>query len=395
MKPPLKYFLASDTINNQDMDALADWIKTHPRLTMGPLTEEYEQRWNQWIERKYSVFCNSGSSANLLMYYALLLSGRLKNKKVIVPSAAWVTSIAPAIQFGFEPIMCEADRETFGLNLNHLEELLKEHKPATVFMVHVLGVPNNMNRIMALKDKYGFFLLEDACAAMGSSFQGRKVGTFGEMASISTYFGHQFSTIEGGMVSTDDERFHTLLYMLRSHGWIKGLDDHNRAEILSEHGVEDIGTDFIFVLPGFNVRPTDLQAYVGISQLDKMDGLIRSRFANHELYRKLLTPHFFTQTYDSSAVVCSIHFCAVARDSEQRQEIVTALGNHGIETRLFTAGNQGRHPYWSERFVPFSSPIANKLYTDGFFLPNNPSLSKEDVEYIASVAINAIKEIVR
>ncbi len=301
--PQQRYPLAKDTISNENMDSLADWIRTYPRLTMGELTIKYEERWNSWLGRKYSVFCNSGSSANLLMYYALLVSGKLKNKKVIVPGTAWVTSVAPAIQLGFEPIMCGADPNTFGLDLVNLEKLLKKHEPATVFLVHVLGVPHKMDEIMALKEKYGFFLLEDACAAMGSSYKGKKVGTFGDMASISTYFGHQFSTIEGGMVSTDDEELHTLIHMLRSHGWIKGLPPQTRAKLLNDYGVEETGTDFVFIYPGFNFRPTDLQAFVGIEQLDKMDWLIEKRFRNHQLYKKLLSPYFGTQNYDDSSTI--------------------------------------------------------------------------------------------
>src|SRR5579884_721167 len=220
----IRYHLAEDTIDRQDIDRLIGWLKTYPRLTKDKVTVEFEQRWSEWLGRPYSVNCNSGSSANLLMYYALLLSGRLKNKKVIVPSVGWVTTIAPAIQFGFEPIMCEADPDTFGLDLNHLEELLKTHRPATVVLVQVLGVPHKMQEMQALKEKYGFILLEDACAAIGATYRGYKVGTFGDMASFSFYFGHQMSTIEGGMVSTDDKTFNDLLRMLRSHGWSKDLD---------------------------------------------------------------------------------------------------------------------------------------------------------------------------
>jgi len=200
----IKYHLAEDTIDNRDVDKLAAWLKTYPRLTKGALTSEFEKGWSKWLGTKYSVFNNSGSSANLLMYYALLLSGRLKNKKVIVPSVGWVTSIAPAIQFGFTPIMCEADSETYGLDLTHLEKLLKKHKPGAVMMVQVLGVPHKMDEMLALQKKYGFFLMEDACAAIGAFYKGQAVGTFGDMASFSFYFGHQFSTIEGGMVSTDE-----------------------------------------------------------------------------------------------------------------------------------------------------------------------------------------------
>ena len=150
----IRFHLAADTIDHKDIDRLIDWLKTYPRLTKGEVTRKFEQRWGEWLGREYSVHCNSGSAANMLMYYVLLLSGRLKNKKVIVPSIGWVTTIAPAIQFGFEPIMCEADPDTFGLDLNHLESLLKKHQPSSVMMVQVLGVPHKMKAMMDLKNKY-------------------------------------------------------------------------------------------------------------------------------------------------------------------------------------------------------------------------------------------------
>ncbi len=229
----IKYHLAEDTIDNEDINALIEWLKTNPRLTKGPLTPQFEKKWSDWLGRKYSVFCNSGSSADLLMYYTLLISGVLKNKKIIVPSVGWATTIAPAMQFGFEPIMCEADEETFGLDLNHLEELLQKDNPSTVIMVQVLGVPAKMNELMALKEKYGFILLEDACAAMGSSYKGRKVGTFGDMSAFSLYFGHQISTIEGGIVSTDKVKSIIKEY-IDNEDHLKPWSDQKLTDLLSK-----------------------------------------------------------------------------------------------------------------------------------------------------------------
>ena len=389
-----KYPLAADTITREDLRALANWLTSNPppRLTMGPLTKLYEERCCSWLGRKYSVSCNSGSSANLLMYYALLRSGRLKNKKIIVPSAAWVTTVAPAIQLGFEPIMCDADHDTWGLNRKHLRQLLEEHRPGTVILVQVLGVPHNMDDLMELKRKYGFFLLEDACAAMGSSYHGQKVGTFGDMASMSTYYGHQFSTVEGGLVSTDDKELYNMLLMLRSHGWVAHLDSETKLELLKKYEVEDIGTNFVFCEPGFNFRLTDLQAFIGLRQLDRMDWLVEKRFENHQLYKKLLSGWFMTQAYDDKTTVCSIHFCALAVDHKERSVIVKALEGAGIETRPFTSGNQGLQPYWFREYGKFSASMADKLYRCGFFLPNHPYLQKEDIEHICSVAIKATLE---
>lgn len=386
----IKYHLAEDTIDHNDIDRLVEWLKTYPRLTKGQVTVQFEEKWGQWLGRPYSVFCNSGSSANLLMYYALLLSGRLKNKKVIVPSVGWVTTIAPAIQFGFEPIMCEADPDTFGLDLNHLESLLQKHRPSTVALVQVLGVPHKMPALQALKEKYGFVLLEDACAAIGAYGHGRKVGAFGDMASFSFYFGHQMSTIEGGMVSTHDKQLHDLLLMLRSHGWSKDLDRPTHEALVDQYQIDDFHSPFVFYQPGFNLRATDLNAFIGLGQVEKLDWIVRRRNENHARYKQRLGDQFYIQRSDDpQAKIASISFGLLAGDPEERRQIIQALVRNGIETRVFSAGNLGLHPFWYERFGKASFPMADRIHHGGLFLPNNPSLSIKDIDFISQVVMDA------
>src|SRR3990167_1270018 len=365
--------LAEDTIDKKDIDRLISWLKTYPRLTQGSVVKEFEMKWGKWLGRPYSTFCNSGSSANLLMYQTLLSSGLLGNKLVIVPATSWATSVMPAIQLGFKPIMCETDPRTFGLNLPYLEYLLETYKPSTVFLVQVLGVPNNMKQIMSLKKKYKFILLEDACAAVGSETY-LKVGTFGDMSSFSFYFGHQISTIEGGMVSTNNKDFHDLLVMIRSHGWDKDL-------------VKDPYHPFTFCEPGFNLRSTDLNAFIGIGQLKKLNRIRMKRHRNHMLYKKLLK-RFYTQDC-SDGLISSIHFALITYTPEQRNRIVKALRANEIETRLFTAGNIGMHPFWLNRYGFNQYPVADRIYNCGLFLPNHPSLTTKDIKRIAQVVLSA------
>ncbi len=384
-----RWSLAHDTIDRQDLDRLIDWLRTYPRLTKGAVTLEFEAQWSRWLGSPHSVHCNSGSSANLLMYYALLLSGRLRNKKVIVPSVGWVTSIAPAIQFGFEPIMCEADPDTFGLDLNHLEALLKRHEAHAVLLVQVLGVPHKMNELMALKDRYGFYLLEDACAAIGATYHGRKVGTFGDMSSFSFYFGHQMSTIEGGMVSTADPRFHDLLLMLRSHGWSKDLGAESHRRLVEQYEIDDFHSPFVFYEPGFNVRSTDLNAFIGLGQVEKLDRMTSQRQAHHNQYVQALGERFIIQRPPAGGTVASISFGLLARDRAERRRIVQALSAQGIETRIFSAGNLGLHPFWVNRYGAASFPVADRIHHCGFFLPNHSSMDDADVDHITRVVLEA------
>ena len=386
----IRFHLAEDTIDKADIEKLIGWLKTNPRLTKDKVTIQFEEKWNSFLGSNYSIFCNSGSSANLLMFYTLLLSGRLKNRKVVVPSVGWVTSIAPAIQFGFEPIMCEADKDTFGIDLDHLEKILREEEPGTVMMVQVLGVPHKMDAMLALKQKYGFILLEDACAAIGASYKNRKVGTFGDMASFSFYFGHQISTIEGGMVSTDDRQFNDLLLQLRSHGWSKDLEHASHESLVDNYKIDDFHTPFVFYEPGFNLRSTDLNAFLGLRQLDKIDWIISRRHENHILYKKYLADKFYIQQCDPGSQVCSISFGLITKDTEQRHSIVKALVDNGIETRIFSAGNLGLHPFWFNRYGKKSFPVADKIHYCGLFLPNNPSLTAENIEFISQVVLKAM-----
>ena len=384
-KMNIKYPLAKETINGEDVDALCDWLKSYPRLTKGDLTLEVERDWAKYIGTEYSVFNNSGSSANLLMVAAAHYCGLIPNKKVVVPSVGWVTTISPIMQLGLEPIMCGADEKTFGIDLDQLEEICKTEKPDAVIFVQVLGIPHHKERLLDLKEKYGFLLLEDACAALGASYaDGTMVGTIGDMASFSFYFGHQLSTIEGGMVNVNDKKLYDMLLMLRSHGWAKDLDKTTYDSMMKKHGVDDFHTPFTFFVPGFNLRSTDLQAFLGIRQIQKAEWAASNRNKNHLLYAEKLKDYVRFQDWGEDRPV-SISFGALASSSEHRKEIVNRLVANGIETRIYSAGNLGRHPFWVEEYGVFEDGMSDLIHETGFFVPNYPELTEADIDFICSV----------
>ena len=380
--------LAEKIIDESDIKHLINWLRTNPQLTKGKLTVEFEKLWSNWIGTKYAVFCNSGSSANLLMAYASLLSGKLKNKKVIVPSVGWVTTIAPFIQFGFEPIMCGADADNFGMDMDQLENLLKKHGPGIVIYVQVLGVPGDMERLLKLKQQYGFMLLEDACAALGAEYDGKKVGSLSDMSSFSFYFGHQLSTIEGGMINTNNGKLYKLLLMLRSHGWGKDLDENARKNLMKKNNIDGRHEPFTFFVPGFNLRSTDLNAFLGIRMMEKADRVMDIRKRNHLIYAKNLRT-VSGQKWNTKATPCSISYGALAKNPEHRKLIVQKLDENGIETRLFSAGNLGRHPFWVDRYGRFSDEVSDRIHECGFFLPNNESITTEEIRKICGV-VNSV-----
>lgn len=384
-----RYLLAERTIDSADFADLVGWLQTEPWLTQGPLVKEFERSWSSWLGRSYSLFVNSGSSANLLMYYAPLVSERLANRKVIVPAISWATTVAPAIQLGFEPIMCEADWQTFGLDVESLTALCEEHHPGLVIAVQTLGVPGPMHELLELRERYGFLLLEDACPATGSTYEGRRIGTFGDMASFSFYFGHHLSTIEGGMISLDDERLHDVLLHVRSHGWPKDLDPSKEAALASEHEVLDFNRPFTFYYPGFNVRSTDLNARLGLSQLRKADRVVERRIENQAVYERRFAgnPNFHVPT-NPRGVTCSISFVALAASTPHRDAVARVLAKNNIETRPLGGGSMGRQPFWVERFGKRSYPVADAIHQRSFMLPNNPDLSVEDINFICDVVLD-------
>jgi CDP-6-deoxy-D-xylo-4-hexulose-3-dehydrase len=215
--------LVKDTITKKDINNLIKWLKTYPRLTKGEKTLEFEKQFAQWVGTEFALFVNSGSSANLLMVYALKYAGLLSNNKVAVPTLSWATDLSPILQYDIEPVLVDCNLKNLSVDLKHLEKVFKEDKPDAFILVSVLGLSPDMDKIVELCEKYNVILLEDNCESQGTSYKGKKLGTFGLASSFSTFFGHIMSTIEGGVITTDDEGFYNLLLQLRSHGWDRDL----------------------------------------------------------------------------------------------------------------------------------------------------------------------------
>ena len=281
--------LVNDTIDNNDIDKLIEWLQTYPRLTKGELTIKFEEKWSNWLGVKHSVFCNSGSSANLLMLWALVEANRIsRDSKIVVPSLAWATDLSPVIQLGMTPILCDINLEDLSVDLDDLEKIFKESKPEVLLLVSVLGLVPDMIKISKLCKKYNVILLEDTCEGMGSECGNKKLGTFGLMSSFSTYFGHHISTIEGGLVSTNDTELFEILKSIRSHGWDRDASDDYKAKLRKEWDTSEFDALYTFYHSGFNLRSTDLQAFIGLGQIDKLDSICEKRNDNFKIYQKEL-----------------------------------------------------------------------------------------------------------
>lgn len=380
--------LVSDTINKEDMDHLIEWLKTYPRLTKGEETLKFEKQFSEYIGVKHSLFVNSGSSANLLMVYTLIARGLLsKGDKVIVPALSWATDLAPIIQFGLTPILCDCNMDNLSLELNEFERLCIEHKPKAVMFVPVLGIVPDMIEVTRICNKYDVILLEDVCESIGSEFNRRKLGTFGKMSSFSFYFGHHMSTIEGGMVCTDDDMTYNTLLSLRSHGWDRDMLPEYKEFSTAFFGTEKFHAPYTFYYPGFNLRSTDLQAVIGQKQLAKLDDMLWDR-----LYAGVYYGRFLTDNTWKPCTRQSNYFFAYPIISKNRDVLIQKLTEAGIETRPLICGSMTKQPVyevWCEHKI--DCPNAEFIRENGFYIPCHHDLTAEDVITICNI-INEVED---
>ena len=378
--------LVKDTIDNDDIDRLVDWLKTYPRLTKGEVTLEFEKKYSEWLGRKYSVFCNSGSSANLLMLSALQQGGYLTNNKVVVPSVAWATDLAPVMQLGLEPILCDSNKRDLSVDLKHLEKIFEEQLPSVLLFVSVLGLVPEMDKVESLCKKYDVILLEDTCESMGCEFRDKKLGTFGKMSSFSTYFGHHISTIEGGIISTDDFRLYELLKSIRSHGWDRDLSVETQIKLQQDWDISEFNSLYTFYYEGFNMRSTDLQAYIGLNQIDKLHRWGLNREDNLYKYLELIDDSQWKPTIDLNDFNSNFAYPII---HSNRDEIVEGLQKANVEVRPMICGSMGTQPFYVKKYGRLELPIVTEIDRHGFYVPNNPHLEYSEIEYICET-INSL-----
>ena len=377
-----KINLVKDTIDFNDVKRLITWLETNPRLTKGDLTLEFEKKWSKWLGVKYSVFVNSGSSANLAAIYSLLLSGKLKNNKIVVPAVSWVTTVTPTIQLGMEPIMCDCDIDNLGLDINHLKEIIKNDNPSAIILVHVLGIPNHMDEILKLCKENNILLIEDTCESIGSKYNDKLLGVLGDLSTFSFYFGHHMSTIEGGMISTNDEDLYHILLSIRSHGWDRDLPKEKQNSLREKYGVDKFRSLYTFYYPGFNLRSTDLQAYIGLGQLEKLDMIVENRNKNFIRYKNEIKNTFWNVSPPEGSFISNFSFPIITKNIK---ELTEQLITNNIECRPLICGSINEHPFWYERYGKQNLPNSKLVHNYGLYLPNNHQMTDEEISKVIEV----------
>ena len=374
-----KFPLVQDTISKKEIVALSKWLLKGKRLTKGELTLKFEKKFAQYINRKYSLFVNSGSSANLLMLSALIEGNKLKNNRAIVASVSWSTTLSPFIQNKLDIKLCDCSNKDLGIDVSHFEDLCRKHQPSVAIIVNVLGHPNKMGDIKRICKKYNVILLEDSCEALGTILDGKKLGSFGLASSFSFYYGHHISTIEGGMVVTNDFELYNIMLSIRSHGWSRDLDKNYIKQLLKSFDVDIFKNLYTFYYPGYNFRSTELNAFLGINQIKKINKIAKVRNNNFYYYKKNLTDFWHQESL--SYFVSSFAYGTLV---ENRLEVFKYLKKHGIETRPLICGNVGRHPFWTKKYGELALKNADIVHDYGIYLPNNYNLKKKDIIFICN-----------
>lgn len=337
-----KFPLATATWGQEEQDAMQRVIASG-MFTMGANVQAFERDFAQYVGSKHCVMVNSGSSAILLMVASLFYTKNPKLKlqrgdEVIVPAVSWSTTFYPLYQYGLKIKFVDIDLNTLNYDLDQLEQAITD-KTRAIMAVNLLGNPNDFGRIEQIIGGHDIVLIEDNCESMGAKYAGKHAGTFGVMGGYSSFFSHHISTMEGGMIVTDDEELHQILLSLRAHGWTRNLPKENL--VCSDKSDDPFEESFRFVLPGYNVRPLELEGALGIEQVKRLPYLIAERRKNGKLLQKALANHPDLIIQQEIGESSWFGFSLVIRPGSKftRKTLVARLNELGFECRPIVAGN--------------------------------------------------------
>lgn len=355
-----RYPLATTSWGQEEIDAMQRVIASG-MFTMGPLVAEFERRFAEYAGSRHCVMVNSGSSANLLMVAALFYSNNPALKlergdEVIVPAVSWSTTYYPLYQYGLKIRFVDIDLETLNYDLDQLEAAVTD-KTRMIVAVNLLGNPNDFGRIGKIINGRNIVLVEDNCESMGAEFDGRKAGTFGVMGSFSSFFSHHISTMEGGLIVTDDEELYHILLSLRAHGWTRNLPKFNK--VCGEKSDDPFKESFRFVLPGYNVRPLELSGAIGIEQVAKLPAMVADRRRNGALFQEVMSKHPDIMIQREIGASSWFGFSLVVRPGSAltREVLLEKLNAAGFECRPIVAGNFAKN----EVVKYFDSEVVGEL----------------------------------
>ncbi|PJB55255.1 MAG: pyridoxamine 5-phosphate oxidase [Bacteroidetes bacterium CG_4_9_14_3_um_filter_41_19] len=375
------YSLASSSWDQKEVDAMQRVISSG-LFSMGKEVKSFEEQFAGYFGKKYAIMANSGSSANLLMIASLFFrqeSPLKKGDEVIVPTVSWSTSYLPLQQYGLKVKFVDIDIHTLNFDLDALESAVTD-QTKVILAVNLLGNPNDFGRISKIIDDKDIILLEDNCESMGAEFGDKMAGSIGLMGTFSSFFSHHISTMEGGMVVTDDEELYQIMLSLRAHGWTRNLPVNNLVTgSKSENSFEE---SYKFVLPGYNLRPLELSGAIGQEQLKKLPEIVKYRRLNAGKFINIVNKYPWLIPQQEIGKSSWFGFSLIVRPDSgvSREMLIQVLENHGIEYRPIVAGNFVKNPVikYFDYLVHGELTNANLIDSNGLFIGNHHfDLSKE------------------
>ncbi|BEP30359.1 DegT/DnrJ/EryC1/StrS family aminotransferase [Helicovermis profundi] len=386
----LEYRLSDDTWSNKEIEAINRVVKSN-RFTMGKEVKEYEEKFAEKVGSRYAVMSNSGSSANLLAIAALVYSKRLSaGDEVIVPAVSWSTTYFPLGQYNFKIRFVDIDINTLNIDISNLENAITD-KTKAIFSVNLLGNPNNYERILEICKRHNLILIEDNCEALGGRYKNKHLGTFGLLGTYSTFYSHHLCTMEGGVTVTDDEELYHYLLAIRAHGWTRNLPLDSKIYTKDE---DDFYESFNFIVPGYNLRPIEMEAAIGKEQLKKLDEIIVQRRKNAEYFLKCIKKIKGIKFQEEVGQSSWFGFAMVLCDNNvgKRNKIVTELKKNNIEVRPIVAGNFTKSSAIKYMEYSISNDLKNadKIHENGFFVGNHSKENRKQVNLLIEILMKVL-----
>ena len=375
-----KWPLINDNITQKDKEILADFILSTNRFTNGPKVKEFEKVWSEWLGVKYSVMVGSGAAAN---YITTAIVREIKGQKgeIIVPPIGWVSDISSVINTGFLPVFVDVDLETMAISYENIKNAINENTKAIV-LVHALGFNGINDKIIELAKENNLILIEDCCESHGASYKNKKVGSYGDMSCFSFYFGHHMTTIEGGMVCTNNKEIYEFARMFRSHGMTREAS----KETQEKYAKPDVNPLFTFAVPGYNMRSSEINAVLGLTQIKRLDQNIKKRQKNLDFWLTNLNNVLYYKEYNIKGSSNYALPLILRKNNNKMKEVCKILEEEKVEYRLGTAGggNQARQPYL-ERYgykVVGNLEVSDYIHDYGLYIGNHPDLTEEEILHL-------------